>query len=88
MKIVSINNQPQEIIGDKNDKSTRAFADEVRKTVEAADIIIEVLDARYPLGREKRAIEKSVISQGKRLVFLLNKIDLVPKANITAWHKI
>jgi nuclear GTP-binding protein len=79
--------EPQEVIGDKNDKSTRAFAGEVRKTVEAADIIIEVLDARDPLGSRNRAIEKSIISQGKRLILLLNKIDLVPKANITAWLK-
>uniref|UniRef100_A0AC34FX04 CP-type G domain-containing protein n=1 Tax=Panagrolaimus sp. ES5 TaxID=591445 RepID=A0AC34FX04_9BILA len=79
--------EPQEVIGDKNDKSTRVFAGEVRKTVEAADIVIEVLDARDPLGSRNRAIEKSVISQGKRLILLLNKIDLVPKANITAWLK-
>lgn len=79
--------EPREVIGDKNDKSTRAFAGEVRKTVETADIIIEVLDARDPLGSRNRAIERSIISQGKRLILLINKIDLVPKSNITAWLK-
>lgn len=79
--------EPHEVVGDKNDKSTRVFAGEVRKTVEAADIVIEVLDARDPLGSRNTAIEKSVISQGKRLILLLNKIDLVPKSNITAWLK-
>lgn len=63
------------------------FAAEVRKTIEAADIIIEVLDARDPLGSRNRAIEKSVIEQGKRLILLLNKIDLVPKDNILKWLK-
>jgi nuclear GTP-binding protein len=79
--------EPSEVIGDKNDKSTRVFAGEVRKTVETADIIIEVLDARDPLGSRNRGIEKSIISQGKRLILLINKIDLVPKENITAWLK-
>jgi nuclear GTP-binding protein len=79
--------EPKEVIGDKNDKSTRVFAGEVRKTVETADIIIEVLDARDPLGSRNKSIEKSIISQGKRLILLLNKIDLVPKENITAWLK-
>jgi len=79
--------EPKELVGDKNDKSTRMFAAEVRKTIEAADIIIEVLDARDPLGSRNRAIEKSVIEQGKRLILLLNKIDLVPKDNILKWLK-
>ncbi|KAE9555061.1 hypothetical protein FO519_001722 [Halicephalobus sp. NKZ332] len=79
--------EPKELIGDKNDKSTRIFAAEVRKTIEAADIIIEVLDARDPLGSRNRAIEKSVIEQGKRLILLLNKIDLVPKDNVLKWLK-
>uniref|UniRef100_A0A7E4WBL1 Guanine nucleotide-binding protein-like 3 homolog n=1 Tax=Panagrellus redivivus TaxID=6233 RepID=A0A7E4WBL1_PANRE len=77
--------EEKEVVGDKRDKSTRVFAGEVRKTVEAADIIIEVLDARDPLGSRNRAIEKLVISQGKRLILLINKIDLVPRENVKKW---
>lgn len=79
--------EPDELVGDRNDKSTRIFASEVRKTVEAADIVIEVLDARDPLGSRNRTIERLVVEQGKRLILLLNKIDLVPKENIAQWLK-
>jgi len=44
--------------------------------IEAADVIIEVLDARDPLGSRCPQVEEAVISRGpsKRLVLLLNKI--------------
>uniref|UniRef100_A0A914C9Z6 Guanine nucleotide-binding protein-like 3 homolog n=1 Tax=Acrobeloides nanus TaxID=290746 RepID=A0A914C9Z6_9BILA len=70
-----------------SDRSVKSFASEVRKTIETADIVIEVLDARDPLGCRNRSIEKSILESGKRLVLLLNKIDLVPKENIKEWLK-
>ncbi|MFH4981391.1 hypothetical protein AB6A40_008100, partial [Gnathostoma spinigerum] len=69
------------------EKTTRQYAAEVRKTIESADIVIEVLDARNPLGCRNQDIEQQVISAGKRLVLLLNKIDLVPKENVEQWLK-
>ncbi|KAF7633367.1 CP-type G domain-containing protein [Meloidogyne graminicola] len=66
-------------------KSVKTYASEVRKTIENADILIEVLDARDPLGSRSPKIEKLVIERGKRLILLLNKIDLVPKENIKKW---
>ncbi|KAI1725843.1 50S ribosome-binding GTPase domain-containing protein [Ditylenchus destructor] len=63
----------------------KAFAREVRKTVEMADVIIEVLDCRDPLGSRSRSIEEMAIRNGKRVVLLLNKIDLVPKENVAKW---
>ena len=46
--------------------------------IEAADVIIEVLDARDPLGSRCPQVEEAVISRGpnKRIVLLLNKIGL------------
>ncbi|CAJ0957697.1 unnamed protein product, partial [Mesorhabditis belari] len=69
------------------DKSVKVYAAEVRKTIETADIIIEVLDARDPLGSRSKTVEEQVVNSGKRLVLLLNKIDLVPKENVIAWLK-
>ncbi|KAI6230341.1 CP-type G domain-containing protein [Aphelenchoides fujianensis] len=70
---------------DNKDRTTRTYASEVRKTIEAADVIIEVLDARDPLGSRSAEIEEAVLQSGKRLVLLLNKIDLVPKENVKEW---
>ncbi|KAI6240641.1 CP-type G domain-containing protein [Aphelenchoides fujianensis] len=44
-----------------------------------------VLDARDPLGSRSAEIEEAVLQSGKRLVLLLNKIDLVPKENVKEW---
>ena len=46
------------------------------QVVEAADVVIEVLDARDPLGSRCPQVEEAVLSAGakKRLVLLLNKI--------------
>ncbi|GMR39690.1 hypothetical protein PMAYCL1PPCAC_09885, partial [Pristionchus mayeri] len=68
-----------------SDKTIKQFAGEVRKTIEAADVVIEVLDARDPLGSRDQAVERQIVLSGKRLVLLLNKIDLVPKENVQAW---
>lgn len=68
-----------------DDKTIKAYASEVRKTVEIADVIIQVLDARDPLGSRSKSVEDQVLKGGKRLVLLLNKIDLVPRENVQKW---
>ena len=55
------------------------------KVVELADVVVEVLDARDPMGCRDAAVEQLVVSRGKKLVLLLNKIDLVPRENALAW---
>ncbi|VDK79116.1 unnamed protein product, partial [Cylicostephanus goldi] len=46
---------------------------------------LKVLDARDPLGSRSASVEQQVLSSGKRLVLLLNKIDLVPRDNVAKW---
>ncbi|OCB89599.1 hypothetical protein A7U60_g3197 [Sanghuangporus baumii] len=60
----------------------------LHKVIEESDIIILVLDARDPEGCRSRLVEEEVRRrehEGKRLVFVLNKIDLVPRDNAEAW---
>jgi len=75
--------------GKSVENSAKAYYKEVKKVIEAADVIIEVLDARDPIGSRCPQVEEAVISQGinKKLILLLNKIDLVPKENIEKWLK-
>lgn len=51
----------------------------VREVIGEADIIIEVVDARDPIGTRNRKLEKLVQEEGKKLLIVMNKADLVPK---------
>ncbi|XP_051142070.1 guanine nucleotide-binding protein-like NSN1 isoform X1 [Andrographis paniculata] len=72
-----------------HDHSERAFYKELVKVIEASDVILEVLDARDPLGTRCVDMEKMVMKSGpeKHLVLLLNKIDLVPREAAEKWLK-
>ncbi|XP_038864712.1 guanine nucleotide-binding protein-like 3 [Salvelinus namaycush] len=67
--------------------SKKHFCSELNKVIDASDVIIEVLDARDPLGCRCPQLEEAVLkrSGNKKLLFLLNKIDLVPKENVEKW---
>ena len=58
------------------DKSLRAYYREFRKVVEMSDIVLEVLDARDPLGCRCYQVEQTVMAAGsdKKLILVLNKI--------------
>jgi len=57
----------------------------LHRVVESADVILLVLDARDPPGSRSRLVEDEVRRRDKKLVFILNKIDLVPRQNAEAW---
>ncbi|XP_027032171.2 guanine nucleotide-binding protein-like 3 [Tachysurus fulvidraco] len=69
-------------------KSSKKFrCSEVNKVIEASDVILEVLDARDPMGCRCPQLEEAVLRHEgkKRLLFILNKIDLVPKNILEKW---
>eukprot|EP00058_Branchiostoma_floridae_P026220 XP_002611710.1 hypothetical protein BRAFLDRAFT_63599 [Branchiostoma floridae] len=74
---------------EKKQNSRKAFYREFRKVVEAADVVLEVLDARDPLGCRCPQVEQSILAAGpnKRIVLILNKIDLVPREIVEKWLK-
>jgi len=61
------------------DNSDRDFYKELVKVIEASDVILEVLDARDPLGTRCVDMERLVMKSGpnKHLVLLLNKIGIL-----------
>jgi nuclear GTP-binding protein len=66
--------------------SRRAYLKELRKVVGQADVILHVLDARDPDGTRSRNIEEMVLGHHqKKLVYVLNKADLVPKDVLAGW---
>uniref|UniRef100_A0A5S6R0Q1 Guanine nucleotide-binding protein-like 3 homolog n=1 Tax=Trichuris muris TaxID=70415 RepID=A0A5S6R0Q1_TRIMR len=66
-------------------KPVEDFSVALRRVVKLSDILLEILDARDPLGSRSPPIEKMVLDAGKRLVLVINKIDLIPKENIKKW---
>lgn len=73
----------------KQKKEKKKFMKEFHKILEMADIIIEVLDARDPISCRCREAEKllSGMTHEKKLIIILNKIDLVPLPIVMAWKK-
>ncbi|KAF9177716.1 Guanine nucleotide-binding protein-like 3 [Haplosporangium sp. Z 767] len=71
------------------DNSRKAYYREFRKVLENADVILEVLDARDPLGCRTKQIERLIMDAGtdKRIILVLNKIDLAPRENVESWLK-
>ncbi|CAM4579417.1 guanine nucleotide-binding protein-like 3 isoform X1 [Lepidochelys kempii] len=70
---------------DKN--SNKSFCRELKKVIEASDIVLQVLDARDPLGCRCSQVEQIITQSGgnKKLLLVLNKIDLVPRENLEKW---
>ncbi|KFZ55439.1 Guanine nucleotide-binding protein-like 3, partial [Podiceps cristatus] len=70
---------------DKNSK--KSFCRGLKKVIEASDVVLEVLDARDPMGCRCPQLEQAVTCSGgdKKLLLVLNKIDLVPKENLEKW---
>ncbi|CAF0854310.1 unnamed protein product [Rotaria sp. Silwood1] len=76
-------------VGEGDERSRKTYYREFKKVVDASDIIIQVLDARDPLGCRCPQVEQAVLTSGKnkKLILLLNKIDLIPRDNLDKWLK-
>ncbi|KAK3396333.1 nucleolar GTP-binding protein 2 [Sordaria brevicollis] len=63
---------------------------ELYKVIDSSDVILHVIDARDPLGTRCRHVEKYLATEAphKHLIFVLNKIDLVPSKTAAAWIRV
>lgn len=72
----------------QKDTSRKAFDKIFKNVLQSADVILYVLDARDPEGTRSRTVEREVMAQAsadKRLILILNKIDLVPPHVLKGW---
>jgi len=69
---------------------SRRLWNELYKVIDSSDVLIQVLDARDPLGTRSLHIENYLKKEKKHkhLVLLLNKCDLVPTWATARWVKI
>ncbi|XP_009124541.1 guanine nucleotide-binding protein-like NSN1 [Brassica rapa] len=68
------------------DNSENAFKKELKNVIELSDVILEVLDARDPLGTRCNS-KVADAGPNKHHVLVLNKIDLVPREAAEKWLK-
>jgi len=67
--------------------SRRAYYKELTKVIEESDVVLQVLDARDPEATRSEEIEREAVKNGKRLIQVLNKIDLVPMTEVKKWQR-
>lgn len=53
-----------------------------KKIIEDSDIILEILDARFIQETRNEKFEEEIKRRKKKLIYVLNKADLIDKANI------
>ncbi|KAL1491197.1 hypothetical protein ABEB36_011833 [Hypothenemus hampei] len=60
---------------------------ELHKVIDSSDVLLQILDARDPLGTRSAYLEKFLKTekQHKHLIFILNKVDLVPTWVTQRW---
>ncbi|XP_019873726.1 nucleolar GTP-binding protein 2 [Aethina tumida] len=60
---------------------------ELYKVVDSSDVLLQVLDARDPMGTRSPYLEKYLKTEKphKHLIFILNKVDLVPTWVTQRW---
>lgn len=70
----------------KKGQSKRIWG-ELYKVIDSSDVIIQVLDARDPIGTRSKSIEAYLKKEKpwKHLIFVLNKCDLVPTWVTKRW---
>ncbi|KAJ5893978.1 Nuclear GTP-binding protein NUG1 [Penicillium taxi] len=74
--------------GASKEGSRRQFDKVFKAVTDAADVILYVLDARDPEGTRSKEVEREIMAAdggSKRLILILNKIDLVPPPVLKAW---
>lgn len=81
-------NSAENATPDHPDNSKRAFMKEFKKVIESSDVILEVLDARDPMGCRCYDAERAILASSgglKRIVLVLTKVDMVPKEVADKW---
>lgn len=75
---------------DKIKGQSHRIWNELYKVIDSSDVVVHVLDARDPLGTKCNQIEEFIKNkaQHKHLVYVLNKVDLIPTSFTSKWLKL
>ena len=71
----------------KDRRERTPYREQVQEVIRFSDLIIEVVDARFPKDSRNLGLEKDIIRAGKQLLIVIAKMDLVPEAFLKSTHK-
>jgi ribosome biogenesis GTPase A len=63
-------------------KQRKKYPSIIDNIIENSDIVLEILDARFIKDTRNIKIEKEIKKQKKRIIYVLNKSDLVTRKNV------
>ena len=63
-------------------KRRKPYRSIVRRVIGKVDIVLEVLDARFPAETRSEELEEYAKGMGKVVILVLNKCDMVPKVAV------
>lgn len=72
---------------DKIRKQRVKYPQVAKNIVDTSDIILEVLDARFVDETRNKELEKEIEKQGKKIIYVLNKSDLVKPSKLNEIKK-
>jgi ribosome biogenesis GTPase A len=67
-------------------KQRSKYPDLIKEIIENSDIIIQVLDARFPEETRNLGIEEEIKNRKKKLIYIFNKSDLVNKSKLRDYN--
>lgn len=67
---------------DNISKQRKPFPSIVAEVIRVSDIVLQVLDARFIAETRNLALEDAVLSKGKKMIYVLNKVDLVKRSEV------
>ncbi|XP_065843289.1 nucleolar GTP-binding protein 2-like isoform X1 [Oscarella lobularis] len=84
----AVRNEAKEKVFTKG--QSKRIWNELYKVIDSSDVLIQVLDARDPMGTRSAHIEKYLRKEKvyKHLIFILNKCDLVPTWVTARWIQV
>src|SRR3989344_1079457 len=63
-------------------KHSVAFPKQAKEVIRTSDIVLEVIDSRFIDKTRNKELEEEVKKAGKKIIFVLNKVDLIDIKNL------
>ena len=64
---------------DPSNQHGKAIPKLIKEVIDISDIIMEVIDSRFVEETRNKEIEKLILEKGKKIIYVINKSDLIDK---------